>query len=214
MPGAMFDLNDNFSFKRRGVGNRPRKNLFLVVCAGDTEEVYFNSYRKPDLSADIKIRRCKATDPVNIVKFAIARMNDLGLSVGSGDFAYCVFDIDENTPQNLEKAAKLAVRKGIVLCPSNPCFELWYLLHFNYSDANLTSQEAEERINEYIQNYEKTRDYSNVLYTKRDTAISNAKKLQAIRGEGNPSTSAYKVVEKLLNVHLGSAILRRKEARS
>jgi len=43
---------------------------------------------------------------------------------------WVVFDRDENTPQEVYAAFRLARQNGIRIAFSHPCFELWLLLHF------------------------------------------------------------------------------------
>ena len=47
------------------------------------------------------------------------------------DAVWCVFDVDEH-PQ-IADARQMARANGIELAISNPCFELWLLLHFRDS---------------------------------------------------------------------------------
>jgi RloB-like protein len=56
------------------------------------------------------------------------------------DEYWCVFDVD--THPNLREAIELAQSQSIALAISNPCIELWFLLHFADQTAYLTSQEA------------------------------------------------------------------------
>lgn len=61
----------------------------------------------------------------------------------SHDEVWCVFDRDEhpNVPEALEKAAA----NGIGAALSNPCIELWFILHFGDQTANLGRDEAQSR---------------------------------------------------------------------
>ncbi|MFF3852975.1 RloB family protein [Micromonospora sp. NPDC002575] len=62
------------------------------------------------------------------------------------DECWCVFDVE--WPQNhpyLDEAVRLAARHGIRLAISNPCFELWLILHFREHNAFLTTSDAERQ---------------------------------------------------------------------
>lgn len=61
----------------------------------------------------------------------------------SHDEVWCVFDRDEhpNVPQALEKAGA----NGIGVALSNPCIELWFLLHFRDQTAHLERDDAQSR---------------------------------------------------------------------
>ncbi|WP_278319566.1 RloB family protein [Clostridium tepidiprofundi] len=81
-----------------------------------------------------------------------------------GDRVWCVFDVDINYNTNraiqskieeIQKAKKIADKNKIKLGISNPCFELWYLLHFEYTTANFKNYDAvKKRLSRYIDNCE------------------------------------------------------------
>lgn len=61
----------------------------------------------------------------------------------SHDEVWCVFDRDAhpNVPHAFEKAGA----NGIGVALSNPCIELWFLLHFRDQTAHLERDEAQSR---------------------------------------------------------------------
>ena len=63
--------------------------------------------------------------PLTLVKMAAARLSD-----PEEDECWCVFDVEwpKNHP-HLFEAKRLAYAKGVSLAISNPCFELWLILH-------------------------------------------------------------------------------------
>jgi hypothetical protein len=63
------------------------------------------------------------------------------------DQVWCVFDRDEHP--NFAKAIDLADRHGINLAISNPCLELWVILHFEDQTAYLERQTAQDRAEEH-----------------------------------------------------------------
>ena len=101
----------------------------------------------------------RPTDAMNLVKFCVGQMNYIGLDLSEGDIAICVFDILGNDAAHLEEAFLMAESNGIILALSNPCFELWYLLHFRDVDHRMNCQEAQELLNNFISGYRKTKDY-------------------------------------------------------
>lgn len=78
---------------------------------------HFRSY------ADIEIAHCNKTDPLGIVKVAIARKNQY-------DQIYCAIDRDSH--QNFDEALVLADahKEKLDVIVSYPCYEYWLLLHF------------------------------------------------------------------------------------
>jgi hypothetical protein len=75
------------------------------------------------------------------VKLAVARSRD-----DEVDECWCVFDVEwpKNHP-NLAQALQLAKDHGIRLAVSNPCFELWLILHFEDQTAFPVTDAAERQ---------------------------------------------------------------------
>jgi hypothetical protein len=65
---------------------------------------------------------------------------------GEIDEFWCVFDVEWPTNHTtLGDALRLADKSGIQLAVSNPCFELWLVLHFADCDAWLDNDQARRR---------------------------------------------------------------------
>lgn len=61
---------------------------------------------------------------------------------------WCVFDRDEHP--NFASAVDLANRNEINLAISNPCIELWFILHFEDRTAYIERQPAQHRAEELL----------------------------------------------------------------
>jgi len=125
----------------RRPGRRPPfrdpKPTVLIVCEGDvTEPEYFLGFRSACRNTRVKIRIADTHGvPMTLVETAkgykseaeeeAAREKDDNLAY---DSVWCVFDIDEHP--HVPEARQMARDSGIYLAVSNPCFELWLLLHF------------------------------------------------------------------------------------
>ncbi len=59
------------------------------------------------------------------------------------DEIWCVFDVDEHP--NMPEAAQLARQHGINLAVSNPCLELWFILHFENCSTYIDRKDAQRR---------------------------------------------------------------------
>ena len=55
------------------------------------------------------------------------------LEKDAGDLAFVVCDTDFHKEDQIQEARTLAEQNNITLLLSNPCFEIWLLLHFKYS---------------------------------------------------------------------------------
>lgn len=130
--------------EKRGQKRRKIKPVILIITEGSqTEPRYFQHFRTRQTNIDIRVVGSRTssgeTDYSNLVHKAIQIQNKNQISVSEGDAVWIVADGDVNyhnpDPVNtkdsqLRKARKIADTKGIQLAISNPCFELWYLLHF------------------------------------------------------------------------------------
>ncbi|SFC38576.1 RloB family protein [Clostridium uliginosum] len=177
---------------------RKTNPTIVIICEGkDTETMYFDNFNSKYTKVDVRIadknskgkNKGKSTDPENLVKKAIEiKKNDYDINEKDGDRVWCVFDVDINYNNNnaiqskideIQKAKVLSSKSKIRLGISNPCFELWYLLHFEYTTANLKNYEdVKKRLDKYLSNYDKNKDIYNELKDKLTCAIDNSKKLK------------------------------------
>lgn len=89
---------------------------------------------------------------------------------------------------------------------SNPCFEIWYLLHFRYSTKQYNSNdEVINDLKKYLANYKKNQNVFDILLPLVSTALNNAKKLVNYHSNNksdclnfSPSTDVYQLIELLL----------------
>ena len=108
------------------------------------------------------------------------------------DHTYLMYDLDVVTI--LERLQKVT---GAILLCSNPCFELWLLLHYAEQKSELTSDECVSKLVGFEKQYKKgtlTEGMKLHLVEAKDAAIERAKKHVAY---GNPSTTVYKLMENL-----------------
>src|SRR5215218_5420439 len=135
----------------------------IIACEGEkTELEYFEairiSLRLPTLK--VHVIHPDGTDPRTIVLEAIAQrsIRERDKAWTTEDSSWAVYDGDEHqliNPNNWNDAIQLAASKNIKLAVSNPCFELWYVLHFQPQTANLSRQEALRVLRKHIPDYQK-----------------------------------------------------------
>ncbi|MFC4057974.1 RloB family protein [Planomonospora corallina] len=133
------------SLKRR-IASRPERRTIVIFCEGEASEPdYINALKRlPDVRANTAISIEIAAEngvPSALVRRAIERNRD-----DEVDECWCVFDVEwpKNHP-NLRQAVQAAKEHGIRLAISNPCFELWLILHFHDQTAFMSTDEAERR---------------------------------------------------------------------
>ncbi|MEV6606321.1 RloB family protein [Kutzneria sp. NPDC051319] len=106
---------------RHRVESRTRRHI-LIVCGGTRTELdYFEGLTRARGNPAVQFTILgKGIAPDQLVRHA-KRVP------GDHDEIWCVVDTDEF---DIAKAARLADELGVRLVVSNPCFELWLLLHF------------------------------------------------------------------------------------
>lgn len=131
---------------KRSYENRPERRTVIIFCEGEASEPdYINALKRlPEIrtntSISIEIDPEQGV-PLTLVKRAVERSRK-----DEVDECWCVFDVEwpKNHP-NLKQAVQLADHHGIRLAISNPCFELWLILHYESQAAFMSTKEAERR---------------------------------------------------------------------
>ena len=190
---------------------RKQKSKILIAAEGKnkTEKTYFSNFEDGKKSYNITYARGNNTDPLKLVKMLIKEIDELKLDLQDDDVAYCIFDTDVDTNKNkiIEEAIQLARKNNIKIITSSPCFELWFLLHYDYTTANMDSEEVIKRLKEYYPKYEKNINIYPDIIKEIDLAIDRAKKIEKYQidnnrrigtVEANPNTEVYKIVEYLM----------------
>ena len=190
---------------------RKQKSKILIAAEGKnkTEKTYFSNFEDGKKSYNITYARGNNTDPLKLVKMLIKKIDELKLDLQDDDVAYCIFDTDVDTNKNkiIEEAIQLARKNNIKIITSSPCFELWFLLHYDYTTANMDSEEVIKRLKEYYPKYEKNINIYPDIIKEIDLAIDRAKKIEKYQidnnrrigtVEANPNTEVYKIVEYLM----------------
>lgn len=197
------------------IGSIEKKKRFLIVCEGQTEELYFKSF--PVLTADVRPihQGCSKSSLVECVADY--------LDGESYDEIWCVFDMDYKPGEtrqyeDFDKAIQAANQAGYKCAYSNDAFELWFVLHYQYIDQQQLRTFFFQKLSDYWNlNYEKNgkqRSFSLSIYKRllddpdadQSFAIESAKKLfesqcEKIYHLQNPVTTAYLLVQEL-NRHL------------
>ena len=201
--------------RRRAIYS-PRKKV-LIVCEGKkTEPNYFNSLiRDLNLTAvEVEIYNGSGSSPKSVVEFGIEKLK----MESDFDLVFFVFDKDnhDSYPAALSAVANLKKNrryrsKTISAITSNPCFEVWFLMHFGPYDKPFTSSSGKSPCDNVIavlrkqicfRNYSKgQRNHFDLLSNRLNTANKNAaqvlKRSEEVGDEkhyGNPTTFVHELV--------------------
>ncbi|MEE3711888.1 RloB family protein [Campylobacter sp. CLAX-7218-21] len=157
------------------------KTTVLIICEGQkTEPNYFNKLKEKYHLSNIIILKNTKPSPSSVVRVAMEKQREYKLDA-KNSIIYCVFDRDEH--KDIDNALDMIKAKSFNAILSSVCFEIWYLLHFEYITHIFSSfDEIKNRLVKIpsINNYDKEPgDYTEFLNDKNiNSAISNAKKLQ------------------------------------
>lgn len=210
--------------ERRGSKPRRTKPVILIVTEGEkSEPKYFEHFRTRQNNVEVRVvpnsKNGGKTDYLNLIRKASRICKDDDLSPKSGDSVWIVADGDVNYQaadaikkknEALAQARATAEKEAYSLLISNPCFELWYLLHLRYTTAHLPDYDAVKKALEQagIKDYEKHNDLYEQLSNDTLEAIKRAKRLETHQVENgftlpldidaNPFTEVYRLVEKLV----------------
>ena len=174
--------NINDDVKRRRPTREPKRRI-LIVCEGrETEPSYFQALKQTVRNRLVHVEIAKETGvPYTVVSSAVAyrfaaeeeakRQHDQNLLWNE---VWAVFDVDEHP--NLAEARDLAMNKGIRAAISNPCFELWALLHVQDQRAHIERHKARAGLQTHLSDYDKclTETHFAKLYPGYEDALRRA----------------------------------------
>jgi RloB-like protein len=195
---------------RRGAPNLEPKRRILIVCEGSrTEPSYFESWRRHLRNPLVElVINDEAGVPRTLVRRAAEKKREAKRLARRERDAFmqfeevwCVFDVDDHP--NLADARDQARANQIDLAISNPCFELWGLLHFQDQWAFLDRSSVVTYLKTHLPTYRKLLPFD-ILLPRYEAALARARNLdQRCASAGsigdNPSTGAYRLTESLLN---------------
>ena len=186
---------------KRRTGTRPERRTFVILCEGTvTEPDYLEALKRlPEVRevASVEIRG-SAGVPLKLVEAAI----EVKRENNAIDEVWCVFDVEApQTHPNLNEARARARDNEIKTAVSNPCFEIWLVLHFKTRSAWLTTDEAVKLRRE--QDLTTGKEVANGVYMQhRKTAALRARepsKRHTDNGtsfpDDNPSSGMFRLLE-------------------
>lgn len=168
----------------------------MVSGSARTEDQYFRGLRSHSGNRAIDltlVRRPK--DPADVVRYAIGYAGRASVDF---DAVWCVVDVDEF---DIGAAVREANRCGIHLAVSNPCFELWLLLHHADCRSHCAGYaDVVARLKRYVPAYDKALlrfgDYARGV----GDAVKRGRDLDpdGTGHEQNPSTTVWRLVETIM----------------
>ncbi len=190
---------------RRKVGQRERRTVIRVLTEGEaTEPQYLRLICRDSVKLDV--RNSKRTTPIQLVEQAKHdRSTDRRVQAVNRSFdeVWCIFDRDDH--HRFGEAIQAAANADIPTAVSNPCFELWLILHVTEQTAHISTARAQtlaEQLNLV--------DGKNLAQANLDTLRSSCleAKRRALRLDkmherngspprSNPSSGVWRIVDRL-----------------
>ena len=144
--------------RRRGAPRQPDDlPVVIVFTEGSKTEVdYINHwYRKHRTRVRVIVDDFHGV-PASLVDRAAARKKreaaagrrQRGAAIRTANEYWCVFDIDQHP--NIPAAINKACGNEIEVAISNPCIELWFLIHFEDRTASISRHEAQRLAKQHL----------------------------------------------------------------
>jgi len=194
--------------KKRPAGGAPRALQRVLILCEDTESsvLYFKKFKTNPREVTVE---CVGTgmNTDGLVEEAIKLKENAEKARKPYQQIWVVFDKDSFPADHFGRTRDLVrAHREITLCWSNECFEVWYLLHFNFFDTPVDRHALGGQISAKTGiRYEKgNADTYDHLKEHMQKALQHARKLESVNATTygdryrNPSTRVHKLVELLL----------------
>lgn len=195
--------------RRRSASTSAQLPELLIFLEGvRTEEGYFvHFWRENRSKVRIRIDPSKGSAPTTLVDLAVRekkrQARDAKRSGGRPyDEIWCVFDVDEHA--GLAQAIQRAREHDIRVAVSNPCFELWLILHHQDQTAHIERGPAQSLAKNLLGcGKVLSPEALATLYERSDDARRRAEKLDRKHlddgspARTNPSSQAWKLVQSI-----------------
>jgi len=190
---------------KRQIRVRPiKKKIYVFLEGKNSEPGYLETYSRlyPGVLAGLELKRAQGV-PATLVSKAVELKKTISRRSyieqnGKNDEIWVVCDRDAHP--NYHQSIAQAHSQGIKVAASNPCFELWLILHFKEVDAALNHHEIQSLCQKEVPGYQKRAckvpDLDKVIPLHRD-AEERAKKLLSLRqadGAAAPMTTFHELL--------------------
>jgi len=166
------------------------KPNFFVFCEGETEIAYVKFLRSL-YRAPIQVIPKKGKSNIS-EDFIVKSKNEYVQT--DQDKVFLMYDLDVDGM--LEQLQKIPNAELLV---SNPCVELWFLLHYQDQKTEISSDKCIKKLQKLSKEYKKgtlSEEEKDVLAKNKELAIERAKALDVLN---NPSTTIYRLLDLLKN---------------
>jgi hypothetical protein len=178
---------------------RPSGKSLLVVCEGTTEQEYIDELAKFVGNPSVQIRFCRDRGtPDKIIELAQIECRAQAANRNPGfDEVWCVFDRDDH--EHFLGPIQTAIDRCYFLAVSNPCVELWLLIHHREAPGQLHRDQINKMLKKFDIGYKKHVRFE-AYRAGMENAVRVAHRMDSeAKAEGarpfmNPSSTFYRLV--------------------
>ena len=205
LPRRVRDRRRTPGLKRRGPRREPKRRFVLFCEGARTEPAYFDAIKRGCASTLIAVEIVGAAGvPMTIAERAVEEANANRRrrkrdSFEEDDEIWAVFDRDQHP--HFKDAVQRCEQHDIGVARSDPCFELWLILHERDYDRDCNhwdvQKDFEDLRPEYDRGGSKTPDCADMV-RRVEEAEKRAEAQLHLREEedapfGNPSTTVFRL---------------------
>lgn len=188
----------------------------LIICEGQTEDLYFKSFDV--LNLKVESVDSEGRSNMSLIKFCDKKKAEYEKKGIEFDEVWCVFDMDIKEGgreyADFDNAIEACKSRNYKVAYSNDVFELWFYLHFNFTDEpnhrDFYYDQLSKWWNTNYKKHGKTKEWCKKNYTflnlheesSQEEAIRRAEKMHKRMKhlpfhEQNPVTTVYLLVKNL-----------------
>ena len=212
----LFKRRKNARKERRSKAIELRNEQWLIVCEGaKTEPEYFRNLINDVNDKSNKKVICEIKGTGKNTETLVSHVDKL-VQVDDETLrkhipyakVFVAFDKDSFREEQFNNAIYNALRSGYIPLWSNQCFELWFILHYEFMNSDLYRTQYFEKLSGIFNcSYEKAADHYNMLggMKRIRKAYENAKRLyNRYINEGEtrpykmaPCTTVFRLIDEL-----------------
>lgn len=200
-------------------GNKSARLVVIAAEGYETENIYFEAMKSEMRAANVHVEVLRRNNdgessPEHVYEQIKGFMHEYNIE--DDDELWIVIDRDRWTGKMLSGVARLCSQnKNLRFCVSNPCFELWLLLHLD--DVSLYSEEEKNNItanrkcsrhkswlkhklSEKMDGYDESHYDARLFLPRIDDAIIRAQALDINKDDRWPQTTGTRVYRLALSI--------------
>ena len=176
--------------------DRRSAQVFVIACEGEKNEAAYFTHLTQGVRRVRVVPLATGKNGKSSPLHLIERMNQ-----AIGKFpdaqAWLVLDVDHHFQANHQRSTQRALnearRRGYTIAVSNPCVELWFLLHLENVDCECDESFCTMRLKQLLPSYSHSNYNPELLRPGISDAIERARTLDSERDQQSPSNPGSRI---------------------